>query len=1194
MPQHTVSFDPLTVPISGTNLIEASAGTGKTWGIAALFTRLVLLEQLPVEQILVVTFTNAATAELKNRLRRRLEEALDSLSGRPDAADDFLRDLIEKAQQQEPHERLVLRLKAALAQFDAAAIYTIHGFCQRLLRDYAFFCQVPFDTELSAQNEQALLTAAEDFWRRRVSYDAPTAQLVFKYRQTPEKMLSGIRSYLNRPLLHFRRPADSLPQAQKNLQRQWQIVRDSLAEIEATFWRIHSNLNGSSFKSPTYQNKFVGLREALSHVDYPPPAIIKLLIDSNGNSVFTFANLTDKTKKNGNISDEDKLLIDRLGRLHEELSNAEEAEQNALTALQLDLLQAVRETVQEQKKSSRERNFDDLLTDVYHALTESAHAETLAALIAENWQVALIDEFQDTDPLQYEIFNRSFIAHQKPLFLVGDPKQAIYRFRGADIHAYLKAAADADHHYTLNRNFRSHAALVDTISLLFKQKNRPFGLAGIDYAPVQAHRSESLLQPALPPVQIRWLNQPNDTGHNKDMLSPRAAEWCADEIAGILNLGALQQQQFKNRPLRPADIAVLVRTSREGRLISRALKQRKIQSVLLQRDSVYATAEAEALAALIGFWLQPQEASLLRFVLAGVLFEHTAEQLYALNHDERQLSGYLSAAADALALWQQHGFYTAVQSFAGRYHLEERLLAAGQERSLTNYHQLIEQLAAEDAQSLTPAALLQWLHNQIQAAKEGASNQEHQLRLESDEALVKIVTMHSAKGLQYPLVYCPFAWDNKDPQEKGWQVLHRNALEGDELLNKHQLSQDDQDQLADESLGENLRLLYVALTRAEEQLILYAGYHQNSADNPLTYLLEGTPDNSRADIQRVFGSVKKEEQAETLKRAWQRFADKAAPYGVQFTDEAPEPARALPRPSHHEPYRAVQRPPRHFELVRYSSFTGLSQKLSAHAPAHDTLLPALDAAESDSRPVNADNAEMPANVHDIHHFPRGTAAGLCLHEILENFDFQRPAAEQTELIDSSLARYSFDTVWQPAVSRMADQVARTPLAGGSTLLQLPAANLLAEMGFVLHVDDFSPARLQKWFSDPAQQLAPECIAAARTLDFPTLKGFLNGFIDLISLDEQGRVSIIDYKSNHLGDNAADYSLQAMNEAVALHHYYLQAMIYAIAVCRYFDQHGHSLPEVNIRYLFLRGLNDQDVGNGIWSWTLNRGQLAEWL
>ncbi len=281
MPRSAAPFDPLRVPIHGTNLIEASAGTGKTWGIAALFTRLVLLEQLPVEQILVVTFTNAATSELKNRLRERLEEALDSLTGRPEAADDFLQQLITEAEQKEPRERLVLRLKTALSQFDSAAIYTIHGFCQRLLRDYAFYCQAPFDTELSDQSDSQLRTAAEDFWRRRVSHDAQTAQLVFKHKQTPQKMLDAVRSYLNRPLLNWRRPpSDSLTQAQQNLRQQWQAVCDSLDEIEQTFWRIHPSLSGTSFRLSTYQNKFAGLREALPPADYPPSHLQNLLRDS--------------------------------------------------------------------------------------------------------------------------------------------------------------------------------------------------------------------------------------------------------------------------------------------------------------------------------------------------------------------------------------------------------------------------------------------------------------------------------------------------------------------------------------------------------------------------------------------------------------------------------------------------------------------------------------------------------------------------------------------------------------------------------------------------------------------------------------------------------------------------------------------------------------------------------------------------
>ena len=232
-------FHPLDIPIHGTNLIEASAGTGKTWGIAALFTRLIVLEKMPVEQILVVTFTKAATAELKTRLRGRLDEALQALEilGSADEAahaaadaealaalyrlhsddappDGFIFDLLHRALQNENLPRLTVRLKAAISQFDNAAIYTIHGFCQRLLRDYAFLCQAPFDTELAEHKRERLLTPAQDFWRTEVAADVHKARLVFKHRYTPENMLAEIQKYLSRPYLAFRRPEVDLAAAE--------------------------------------------------------------------------------------------------------------------------------------------------------------------------------------------------------------------------------------------------------------------------------------------------------------------------------------------------------------------------------------------------------------------------------------------------------------------------------------------------------------------------------------------------------------------------------------------------------------------------------------------------------------------------------------------------------------------------------------------------------------------------------------------------------------------------------------------------------------------------------------------------------------------------------------------------------------------------------------------------------------------
>ena len=280
-------FHPLDIPIHGTNLIEASAGTGKTWGIAALFTRLIVLEKMPVEQILVVTFTKAATAELKTRLRARLDEALQTLEilGSADEAahaaadaealaalyrlhsddappDGFIFDLLHRALQNENLPRLTVRLKAAISQFDNAAIYTIHGFCQRLLRDYAFLCQAPFDTELAEHKRERLLTPAQDFWRTEVAADVHKARLVFKHRYTPENMLAEIQKYLSRPYLAFRRPEVDLAAAEAVLQQSWQNIMPKLPELIETFWKIHPALHGNIYRKNTFEKLFAELMSA--------------------------------------------------------------------------------------------------------------------------------------------------------------------------------------------------------------------------------------------------------------------------------------------------------------------------------------------------------------------------------------------------------------------------------------------------------------------------------------------------------------------------------------------------------------------------------------------------------------------------------------------------------------------------------------------------------------------------------------------------------------------------------------------------------------------------------------------------------------------------------------------------------------------------------------------------------------------
>ncbi|WP_373796127.1 exodeoxyribonuclease V subunit beta [Neisseria dentiae] len=1210
---HAQPFDPLAIAIEGTNLIEASAGTGKTYNIAALFTRLIVLEKMPVESVLVVTFTKAATAELKTRLRARLDDALSALEhgGTSDGlqnhcrsrhpGDNFILPLLQQALLQESRERLIVRLKAAVGRFDNAAIYTIHGFCQRLLRDYAFLCQVPFDVELTDDTRERLLVPAQDFWRTKVAPDPLLAQLVFKHRQTPQTALAAVKNFTARPYLVFRRPVSDLAASYAGLEQLWQEIRTALPALEDKFWALSATvLNGTYFRKNSYQELFATLQQAAEHNRLPdvPKEAKKKEDFFNRLENLSADVLPGKLKKGKTVDAETQAEFNKLAEFGSKLASVAQAEQDALAALCFDLLDHLAAALAERKKNRRERVFDDLLLDVYNALTTGAHAATLAQTAAANWQAALIDEFQDTDPLQYTVFNRLFAEQNRPLFLVGDPKQAIYSFRGADIHAYLQAARDAGKHYTLAVNHRSHGNLIRGINALFKQKNRPFVLDHIDYADVGAARETGRLNGGGSAIQVRWLNRP-DEGDNKDMLRHRAAGYCADETADLLNQaasGRLNYQKHPNeagKPLQAGQIAVLVRTHREGQMVAAELKKRGIQSVLLSRESVFATEEAAALAALLGFWLQPHDTGPLRFVLGGVLFRQTAAELYALNRNESSLLEWIASAQTAAETWQQYGIYTAMQQFAARHGIEARLLAQGNERSLTNYHQIIERLAEESEQSLSPAALHQWLLAQIQtASEEGRSHPDSNLlRLESDENLVKIVTMHAAKGLQYPVVFCPFAWDAKKPGNNHWQILHRNGQA--ELLAPHQPDEADENRLADETLSENLRLLYVALTRAEERLTVYAAHCGDTPRNPLAYLLEGGEDAGRAETEAAYTAADKTEKAAKLKQNWQRFIEHAPNTDFAFIENAPPAASYRPPTVSDGRYQAQTLPERRFETVSHTSFTGLSRQTrhrsSAEEHSREELQPAIDAAETDDAPIFRPSENPPGL--DIHAFARGADAGVCLHEILEQFDFSAPASGQNELVRTTLERYGFEPHWQQAVETMLEHTRFAPLGGG-TLADTPTKRRRAEMAFTLYMHDFSLKHLQQWFARPDNGLPAECAAAAQLLDFNDVKGFLNGFIDMVCLHSDGLVTLIDYKSNHLGQTAADYHQAAMNEAVAHHHYYLQALIYAVATARYFRSRQQPVPKIAVRYLFLRGLDGS--GNGIWAWDIDTGLLADWL
>lgn len=1205
-------FDPLKVDVSqGVKLVEASAGTGKTWNIAALFARLVLLEKIPVEQILVVTFTKAATAELKTRLRARLSELMGLLEHEKmqNASDEkeakkilqslvgeetFEYQLLCAGLETQTQNNLLLRLRAALTRFDRSSVYTIHGFCQRVLQDFAFYCHSPLELELDlAKAQQQEVLAAQDFWRKNVVSSEFLSKIVLKKNQFPHDRLNVLRSYIGRPYLKLPEnhvDYDALEQEGKHLGERWSQLHGKMEDFQRAFFEILPDLNGKSYKAADWEKRFEDLKsldehEWLKAEDY----LLKTMSDELC-APLSETILEQKKKKNKVLNQSFLQTLKPLGDWSHDLLQWSEKCELITECLDLDLLEHLRFDNKTQKQSSNVRQYDDLLLDVYLALqAENPHAQSLSQAMAQTWQVALIDEFQDTDPLQYSIFEKAFKDTGRPLFLVGDPKQAIYSFRGADIYAYLMAAQNAQA-YTINTNHRSHQQLVEAVGRLFARK-QPFALENIEYQKVGAKRQQSCLKKegkAMKPLSIRWLND-KANGHTAEALREYAAQMCAMDIVEILKPNG--SYTLENQKVEAGDIAVLVRSNHEGVRIQQVLKQYGVQSVLLSRESVFVSDEAKALSALMSYIALPQQnGGLLRFVLGGSLFRYDAKQLYELNQSEEKLQYWINAAHQAMEIWQKQNVCVALQYFfnlkdeQNAENLESSILRRGDERALTNLNQLLELLAMEAEKGYTPQSLIQWFSKEI-AAAQSESGEDNQLRLESDEDLVKVVTMHSSKGLQYPVVFCPFAWTSRPPSKSDWLIVHKNNESY--LCAKTRLSEEEHESVKQEELSESLRLLYVALTRAQEKLFIYVAHTRDTKNNPFAYLLMEESDDSFVQDASLYW----------LK--WQKFI-KENEDCMQFCDELDQDKQEklfLHFENDTQHFEAIEIPKRPFKFIAQSSFSGLMRQneqktakiLSDEFTEEGSI--EMDAGEWGDERVNPIDTQKDEKLleNTIFHFPKGAKTGTCWHEILEKADFSRSAKEQSELIEHILEKHNFSVEkWMDCTEQLLDRVRSTELLNQVNLANLPSKAIRSEMEFYLHTQETTLLDLKKWLNQPHLKLPEKIVQAANGLVFHDIQGFLKGFIDLICYTDEGEVIVADYKSNHLGNDLASYKQEVMDAEIAHHHYYLQALIYAVAVQRYLQQRNIDIKTIHICYLFLRGLDGEN--GGVWRWRIETSDL----
>jgi len=1167
-------FDPLKTPLEGTNLIEAGAGTGKTYAITGLFLRLLLERDLAVNQVLVVTFTEAATEELKDRIRGRIREALAAFSA-GGSTDQFLQNLVKAHTRP---DKAIAALREALRTFDEAAIFTIHGFCRRMLHENAFESGSLFDTELVTDPTPMIQECLDDFWRKNL-YTASPLFVNYALEQGfgAKELLSLLKRKINQPFLSVI-PKPGNPDM-KGLEKKF---RESFTRAKNRWPAVKEEVR-----------RLLTSYEGLHKGQYPPSKVkawveeMEALFSHGENKISLFPNFRKFTKSH--VEDTRSLkknspppehpffdLCEGLYRASEELQKAFGLR---LLGLKAGMLDEMGEALSRKKTEKNVQTFDDLLLKLESALSGKGGRE-LALAIGGKYRAALIDEFQDTDPVQYAIFRRIFGKPQSILFLVGDPKQSIYGFRGADIFAYMEAAENVRSHYTLAENWRSEPRLIQGVNAVFSRSDRPFVYERLMFRPATPAKKGkeeifTLEGRKVPPFHL-WYMDPETHAPQGGVIGKGTAQakipgLVAAEIVRLLNLGREGLALIGGRGLEASDIAVLVRQNREALLMQRALAERAVPSVLYSTENLFDSHEAMEMERFLAAVAEPGEEALVKAALSTDMVGVSGEELERLMLDEGRWEQWLVKFRHYHDLWQGGNFIRMFRAFLEEEKVLTRLIEfADGERRNTNLLHLMEVLHRACAErKLSGPGLLKWLSEQRDP--HSLRSDEHQLRLESDENAVNLVTMHKSKGLEYPIVFCPFSWDGvRESKGKAPPVFHDPAERMRLVLDIGSDAEEAHRAMAKkEELAENLRLLYVALTRAKCRVYLVWGRFSSAETSAPAYLLHGpSPGLSEMPVAALadhFNGLANEALLSSAKAVMRR------PYGeVEVVGEIIDAGeRYFPPPEDTKisgPRRFSGRIDRQWRVSSFSSLVS-DRAHSEEATDYDALF----------RPDPGDPSLLLEEPSGIFAFPKGAGAGTFFHDIFEHLDFCDPCASaRQDLVEGKLTQYGYDPSWRDIVCGMLEKVLGVPLEPNREdfcFARVRNEDRLNELEFYFPLKFLTPDALEGIMGrlDLSQGL-PERV---ERLSFSPLRGFMKGFIDMVFRFED-RWYLVDWKSNFLGARAEDYGKSNLAKAMEENFYTLQFTLYSLALDRYlklrvagydYDKHfGGGF------YVFLRGVD----------------------
>jgi exodeoxyribonuclease V beta subunit len=1230
------TLDPAAIPLVGTSFIEASAGTGKTYALTKLYLRLLIEHDLRPADILVVTFTQAATAELRDRIRARIREAL----GEADAG------------------AAAPILRRALQGFDEAAIFTIHGFCQRTLQESAFESGLAFEAELVAKPDLLRRALAHDLWMRLLAdeEDAFREWLAAgrgrrRWTFEPDALYRMMNEHLGAdetmPVwpspaaaagegsppqgtgsASLRALCEAVDAACLRFAEQWSARREI---VTARLLDPATGLNKGWYKADSIQGTWLPELDAVARevAQASSPSGRAALAPPDCLHRLTTEGIAKGVRKG--LAPPEEPFFEACSELERAMAALDEAFDAQALGLRRRFVDAVREADRRRRGEQHVLFFDDLLAELRRALAEPG-GERLCESLRGRYRFALIDEFQDTDSVQYEIFNRvwgtgAVRAAGGGLVLIGDPKQAIYSFRGADIHTYLAAREDAGAAiHSLAVNQRSEPAVIDAVNALFGATPDPFAPAAIEFHPVTPTERERPLFEASERhragLRVSFLSREAasrvspDDWEEKGAIALRFARtrWMqalARDVAELLESGAT----IGGRPIAPSDIAILARRKLELDGARRALEGLGIPCVSRGDGNVFESREAWELSSVLAAWLHPGDLGRLRAALSSGAQGLDARALAALGDDSPELSAFAERFAEYGRLWSQSGFGRAFETWRAREGVSERLLAHPDgDRRLTNWLHLAELLARVAAErGASRAGLVAWLDRAIadEATRLELGSEATLLRLERDDEAVQLVTLHGSKGLEYEIVYLPCLWEgferqgvSEDSVDGGGKRLPIRFADpganGRRSLDLGVLTDEYKAHLGLEKIetrAEQMRLLYVGLTRAKRQCIVFWGAAGPAyAKSPLARLLLRPELTDAANDPEKLNAALKGRDDDAWRAAWQAIAERAPSGAIVVEDSDLRPRGPWQSPARgaaaldFEPARRLE-----LRLLATTSFSALVR--AAHRAVAVVAGPLatgrdLDVEVDEAAPSEDEVADLAG---ELHLFPRGADAGTLLHEVLERCDFSAVDDEAVRrLAEEWLGRSGLDRALAPQVVHVVRSVARTPLRSSPRpfrLADVAPGQLLPELEFTLAAPGepggpgFSAAALARILgSAPVGSPLARYAERAGSLSWTFLSGYLRGFMDAVFCDGE-RYFVIDYKSNHLGACQRDYRPDRLVEPMIANDYVLQYLLYTVALDRHlasrladYDYERHF---GGAYYLFLRGLAEShEPGCGI--------------